>query len=51
MKSTTSRSRLVNRPMVSIDGYNGTVHRGPFQKCHGRPILMKGSDRSARLTF
>ena len=40
-----------NRLIVSIDGYDRTVLRGPFQKCRGRPILMKGLDRSARLTF
>ena len=32
-----------NRPIVSIDGYDGTVHRGPFRLsrdrriCDGRP--------------
>ena len=28
-----------DRPMALIDGYDGTVHREPFQKCHGRWIL------------
>ena len=31
-----------NRPIVLIDGYNGTVHRGPFQKYRNRPIVMDG---------
>ena len=33
-----------NRPIVSIDGYDGTVHRGPFQTCRGRLILTNGLD-------
>ena len=31
-----------NRPIVLIDGYDGTVHRGPFQTCRGRPISTNG---------
>ena len=27
-----------NRPIVSIDGYDRTVHRGPFQFSHDRQI-------------
>ena len=30
-----------NRP---IDGYDGTVHRGPFRLSRGRLILMNGWD-------
>ena len=33
-----------NRPIVSIDGYNGTLHRGPFQLSRGRRIVMDGHD-------
>ena len=33
-----------NRPIVSIDGYDGMVHRGPFQKYRSRPIMMDGMD-------
>ena len=33
-----------NRPIETVDGYDGTVHRGPFQISRGRPIVMKGSD-------
>ena len=28
-----------NRLIVSIDGYDETVHRGPFQKYRNRPIV------------
>ena len=27
-----------NRPIVSIDGYDETVHHGPFQLCRDRRI-------------
>ena len=27
-----------NRPIVSIDGYDETAHRGPFQLSHDRRI-------------
>ena len=33
-----------NRPIVLIDGYDGTVHRGPFHLSRGRSILMNGPD-------
>ena len=33
-----------NRPIVLINGYDGTVHRGPFQISHGRRIVMDGHD-------
>ena len=33
-----------NRPIVSIDGYDETVHRGPFQISRGRRIMMDGHD-------
>ena len=33
-----------NRPIVSIDGYDETVHRGPFQISRGRRIVMDGHD-------
>ena len=35
-----------NRPMEMIGGYDGTVHRGPFQISRGRSILINGSDES-----
>ena len=31
-----------DRPIKMIDGYDGTVHRGPFQLSHRRQILMNG---------
>ena len=36
-----------NRLIVSIDGYDGTVHRGPFCLSRGRSILMNGLDDPA----
>ena len=33
-----------NRPIETNDGYDGTVHRGPFQLSCSRPILMDGPD-------
>ena len=33
-----------NRSIVAIDGYDETVHRGPFQISHGRWIMMDGHD-------
>ena len=33
-----------NRPIVSIDGYDETVHNGPFQLIPSRPISIDGSD-------
>ena len=35
-----------NRPIEMIDGYDGTVHRGPFQISRGRLILINGLDES-----
>ena len=35
-----------NRPIETIDGYNGTVHRGPFHLSRGCPILINGPDES-----
>ena len=37
-----------NRPIVVIDGYNGTVHRGPFQTSRGRRIMMDDHDLISR---
>ena len=36
-----------NRLIVSIDGYDGTVHHGPFRLSRGRSILMNGLDDPA----
>ena len=33
-----------NRPIETIDGYDGMVHRGPFRLSRGRPILINGPD-------
>ena len=33
-----------NRPIETINGYDGMVHRGPFQKYCGHWILMDGLD-------
>ena len=33
-----------NRPIVSIDDYDRTVHRGPFQTCRGCPISTNDQD-------
>ena len=35
-----------NRSIETIDGYDGTVHRGPFRLCRGRVILINGPDAS-----
>ena len=32
------------RPIISIDGYDETVYRGPFQLSPSRPIVIDGSD-------
>ena len=45
------RAKFRNRPIVSIDGYDGTVHRGPFRKYHSRPITMDGPDVIVRETL
>ena len=33
-----------NRSIVLIDGYDGTVHRGPFRLNRHRQIIMDGLD-------
>ena len=33
-----------NRPIISIDGYDEMVHRGPFQLSRSRLISMDGLD-------
>ena len=33
-----------NRPIETINGYDGTVHRGPFQLSRSRLILVDGPD-------
>ena len=33
-----------NRPIQTIDGYDETVHCGPFQKYRGRWISIDGLD-------
>ena len=33
-----------SRPIKMIDGYNETVHRGPFQLNRHRQIIMDGLD-------
>ena len=45
------RAKFCNRPIVSIDGYDGTVHRGPFQKYRSHPIAMDGPDVIVRETL
>ena len=45
------RVKFRNRPIVSIDGYDGTVYRGPFQKYRSRPIVMDGPDATVRDAF
>ena len=45
------RASFRNRPIVSIDGYDGTVNRGPFQKYRSRPIVMDGPDATVRDAF
>ena len=45
------RVPFCNCPIVSIDGYDGTVHRGPFQKYRSRPIVMDGPDATVRDAF
>ena len=35
-----------NRPIETIDGYDGTVYHGPFQKYRGRWISMDGPDEA-----
>ena len=38
------RANFRNRPIVSIDGYDETVHHGPFRLSRDRPILINGPD-------
>ena len=38
------RASFRNCPIVSIDGYDETVHRGPFRLSRGRRIVMDGYD-------
>ena len=45
------RAKFHNRPIVSIHGYNGTVHQGPFQKYRNRPVAMDGLDVIVRETL
>ena len=45
------RAKFRNRPIVSIDGYDGTVHRGPFRKYRSRPIVMDSPDATVRDAF
>ena len=33
-----------NRPIKTIDGYDETVHRGPFRLSRGCRIVMHGHD-------
>ena len=35
-----------NRPIETIDSYDGTVHHGPFQIIRGRPILINSPNES-----
>ena len=45
------RASFRNRPIVLIDDYDVTVHCGPFQKYHSRPIVMDGPDAIVRDAF
>ena len=40
-----------NRPIETIDSYDGTVHRGPFQKFLGRWIWMDGPDEAFEMRY
>ena len=40
-----------NDRAVSIDGYDETVHRGPFRKYRSRRIAMDGPDVIVRETL
>ena len=33
-----------NRPIETIDGYDETIHRGPFRTYRSRWIMMEGLD-------
>ena len=43
------RAPFRNRPIVLIDGYDGMVHCGPFQKYRSRPIVMDGLDATVEM--
>ena len=43
------RASFRNRMIVSIDGYDGTVHCGPFRKYRSRPIGMDGPDATVEM--
>ena len=45
------RANFRNRPIVSIDGYDETVHRGPFRKYRSHPIVMDGPYATVRDAF
>ena len=38
------RANFCNRPIVSIDGYDETVYRGPFRLSRDRWIVIDGHD-------
>ena len=38
-----------NRPIKTINDYDGTVHRGPFQKYRGRGISIDGLDAAVEM--
>ena len=38
------RAKIRNRPIKTIDGYDETVHRGPFQLSRDRRIVIDGHD-------
>ena len=38
------RAKIRNRPIKTIDGYDETVHRGPFQLSRDRQIVIDGHD-------
>ena len=38
-----------NRPIKTIDGYDGTVHRVLFRKYRSRPIVMNGPNAAVEM--
>ena len=42
------RANFRIRPIVSINGYDETVHRGPFRLSRDRRIVMDGHDLICR---
>ena len=38
------RRKFCNRPIKTIDGYDETVYRGPFQLSRDRRIVIDGHD-------